>query len=81
MMWYYNGHMSGWGWLLMGTGVVLFWAVVITALVLLVRYLNRTANDGRDGSEPTAAEILARRFARGEISEEEFLARSKLLRH
>ena len=80
-MWYYNGHMSGWGWLLMGTSVVLFWAVGITALVLLVRYLSRTANDGRDGSEPTAAEILARGFAHGEISAEEFLARTKLLQH
>ena len=80
-MWYYNGHMSGWGWLLMGISAVLFWVVVITALVLLVRYLTRTANDSRDGSEPSASEILARRFAQGDIGEEEFLARSKLLQH
>lgn len=77
-MWYYSGHMSGWGWLFMGISVVLFWAVIITALVLLVRYLNRTTNDG---SEPTAGDILARRLARGEITEEEFLARDKLLQH
>jgi putative membrane protein len=79
MKWDYGDHMSGWGWAFMGIGMVLFWGVVITSLVLLARYLSDTrrppANDSVD-----AAEILAHRFARGEISEDEFLSKAKLLK-
>lgn len=80
MMWDYGGHMSGWAWAFTGFGMLLFWAALITAIVLLVRYLNGAKQVPRDSDLP-AAEILARRFARGEISEDEFLSRSKLIKH
>lgn len=77
MMWDYDNHMSGWGWAFMGVGMVLFWAVVITALVILVRFVNQSP---RRESQPPPAEILARRFARGEIDEDEFLSKTNLLK-
>ena len=64
-------HMGGWGW---GWGILwvaLFWALVIAGLVLLVRYLARSNQPvGPRGEQPL--EILKRRYARGEISREEF---------
>lgn len=75
MMWDYNDHMSGWSWAIMGAGMVLFWAVVIAALVVLVRSNRWRAS----GPELTPAEILAQRFARGEIDEDEFISKTKLV--
>ena len=42
-MMYYGDHMTGWGWLAMSVGAVLFWGLLITALVVLVRYLSNSA--------------------------------------
>jgi putative membrane protein len=72
----YGDHISGWGWFAMSVGVVLFWAVVITAIVLLVRYLGHTGE--RPNQPPTAhapEQMLAERFARGEIDETEYRQR------
>jgi len=76
-MMYYGDHMSAWGWFAMSLGTVLFWALVITAIVLLVRYL-RT---GPSSDAPRAPEqVLAERFARGEIDETEYRDRLAALR-
>ena len=78
MMWYGNG-MGGWGFALVMVGNVLFWAVVILGAVALIRYLaagNRTA-----GMRPTPEELLAERFARGEIDEQEYRTRLDTLTH
>lgn len=79
MMWY--GGNSGWaGWLLMTIAMVLFWALIITAVVLIVRYLvsQRPAGAGA-GSVRTPEEVLAERYARGEIDDEEYERRLALL--
>lgn len=66
----------------MGSAVmVLFWALVITAIVLLVRYLMSS----RTGAEPVAGlkaaeNLLAERYARGDIDDEEYRRRLTLLR-
>ena len=80
MMWY-GGDGWGWGgWLLMTVLMVLFWAVVITAVVVAVRYL-AGPRQAAPGSRPSRAEdLLAERFARGEIDDEEFRRRQALLR-
>jgi putative membrane protein len=80
MMWY-GGDGWGWGgWLLMTVLMVLFWAVVITAVVVAVRYLAGPRH-AAPGSRPSRAEdLLAERFARGEIDDEEFRRRQALLR-
>lgn len=84
----YDGWMwgNGWGWggwVLMGVVMVLFWAGVITAIVLAVRYLVRSggASGGSSRYEPPHPEdVLAGRFARGEIDEDEYRRRITLLR-
>lgn len=86
MMMYWNGHgvMSAWGWALMALGAVVFLAVVITAGVLLFHFLDR---DGRQAPPPVSdavpspQQVLVERYARGEISEDEYSARLAVLRH
>jgi putative membrane protein len=83
MIWYGG---DGWGWagrILMTVGMVAFWALVITAVVLAIRYL--TGSRGAAGSSAGAGlaraeDLLARRFARGEIDESEYRQRLGLLR-
>ena len=76
----------GWGaggWIVMTVVMVLFWAAVITAVVLAVRYLisSRHTRAHPTGAGPSRAEgLLAERFARGEIDEDEFQRRMTLLR-
>jgi putative membrane protein len=77
MMWYGDG----WGgWIMMTVVMVLFWGGVIAAAVWGIRALS---SSGRGQSSapaaPRAEEVLAQRFARGEIDEEEFQRRMNLL--
>jgi putative membrane protein len=62
----------GWGWFL-PVFMVLFWVLVIWAVVALVR---GTAGAGSSDSGPvqrdSALEVLKRRYARGEIGREEY---------
>ncbi|MCR8899014.1 SHOCT domain-containing protein [Gordonia sp. GONU] len=83
MMWYGDG-MTGWGYVLMTIGMVAFWALIIVGIVLLVRAANRPANPPTvhppSASGPTAEEIVAMRFARGEIDEDEYRQRIRALK-
>lgn len=83
MMWY-DGDGWGWAaWVLMTVGMVAFWAVVITAVVLAVRYLagpRRTAATPSGHGQTRAEDVLAERYARGEIDEEEYRRRLALIR-
>ena len=36
-MMFYGGHMGGWGFALMTISGILFWALIVTGVVLLVR--------------------------------------------
>ncbi|MEV8060595.1 MULTISPECIES: SHOCT domain-containing protein [Streptomyces] len=86
MFWYGHG-MNGWGWFAMSISMVVFWALIIAIGVLLYRALARPAPPG---SGPTAwhktppsgspEQILAERYARGEIDEEEYHRRLATLR-
>ena len=49
--------------------MLVFWVLVVVAIAFFIRYLARGARAARDGS---ALEILKARYARGEISREEF---------
>lgn len=67
--------MMGWGYGWGGVGAVLmviFWAVVIVAVVALIRWLWGAGGRSKTGSEEAPFEILKRRYARGEINKEEF---------
>lgn len=80
-MMFWDGNMGGWGYVFMVISFVLFWGAVIVAVVLLARALG-PGNRGRNqGSGPGQAEdLLAERFARGEIDENEYTARLDVLR-
>lgn len=77
MMHGHGMHESWWvGWVILGSVWILlllaFWVLVLTGLVLLIRWLWR-ATSQRPG--PVAPlEILKARYAKGEISGQEFEA-------
>ena len=91
-MMYWNGGMGVWGWVFMGVGFVLFWGAVVTGIVLLVRTLGRGPAHpqgpmpgawpgGPSGpAAPRPEDVLADRFARGEIDEAEYRSRLDVLR-
>jgi putative membrane protein len=69
-MWNGFGEM-GWGWI--GLGVVhmlLFWVLVILGIVFLVRLLSGAAPPATGGGR--ALEILRERYARGELTREQY---------
>jgi putative membrane protein len=70
-MWH---HMNeyGWGWGGMMLGMLLFWAVLVAAIVMLMKYALGRGDAGRREREKTALDILKERYARGEIEREEF---------
>ncbi len=56
---------------------MIFWFVLIAALIYwIIRYANRSSNQQSLQSE-SAMDILKKRYARGEISKEEFEMRKK----
>jgi putative membrane protein len=80
MMYYWPDHdLSAWGWIAMATGMLLFWGLLILFGVLLVRALNRPAEGPSGSARPSPQQILAERFARGEIDEEEYGRRTEAL--
>ncbi len=86
MMW--HGDWSGADWALMSLGMLLFWTAVIAGIVWLVRRntsvpLGRRDRRSLDKATPatriTARVILDQRYARGEIDDAEYRARSDTL--
>ena len=74
------GMMDNFGWggfMGMGIGMVIFWGLVIWGVVLLVRGLVSAGGGGESSRQDSALEILKRRYARGEISKEEFEEKKK----
>ena len=74
------GHMGyyGWGWGGMGIAMLMFWGLLIAAIVVLFRYSR--GNGGPCGGrmrEKSALDILKERYARGEIEREEFEQKKK----
>lgn len=69
-----------WGWGAMmagGLGMLVFWGLVLGLVVWAVRGFGGSnpqhpPSSTQPGSQPTALEILQARYARGEISREEY---------
>ncbi len=64
MMWYYGG--GGWSWLLMTLIMLVFWGGVIAVAVWAIR------SGLGYRRETDAMDVLRRRLATGEISQEDF---------
>ena len=80
MMFWYDHDLTGWGWAGMTIGMVVFWGLVITGIVLLVRAVSRNDRPAPTPPTPDAEQLLAERFARGEIEEPEYRDRLATLR-
>lgn len=72
---------GGWGhWIIGPVMMLLFLALAVALAVVLVRWLGGDGRPPADTHEPGSARaILERRFARGEIDEEEFQRRKRVL--
>lgn len=66
------GMGMGFGWLFM----IVFWMLVIAGIVFIVRLV---AGGEKRNPEETALDILKKRYARGEISKEEFEEKKKAI--
>jgi putative membrane protein len=71
MGWYVGEHMSGWGWVGMTLSSVLFVGLLVLGGLLLVRATRRQERPTTSSPE----QVLAERYARGDIDEEEFRRR------
>lgn len=71
--------MDGYGYGIMSGGMwiigLLFWLLILVGLILLIKYLWEGA--GAKRTEESALEVLKKRYARGEISKEEFEEKKK----
>jgi putative membrane protein len=82
MMGGYGDHMTGWGYFLMGSSTLAIWVLVVAAVVLLARSSTSGTGGGPRHSVDSSApeQVLAQRFARGEIDDEEYRRRLDALR-
>ncbi len=69
---FFGFHHTAGGFLVMVIWMVFFWALVIGGVVLFVAWLSGQFRPARIEVAEDPLEILRRRFARGEISREEY---------
>jgi putative membrane protein len=69
-MWWDWGTFGGW-WIVMVFLMILFWAAVLGFIIWLIIRLTRREPTGTAGRK-TPLEIARERYARGEITREEF---------
>ncbi|HVN11895.1 MAG TPA: SHOCT domain-containing protein [Kineosporiaceae bacterium] len=90
-----DASMGGAAWLLNGVILIAMWALLVGAVILALRAWRAGGGDtdgradghadgredGREdgAAEPGAEQLLAERFARGEIDAEEYLRRREVL--
>lgn len=66
---------DGWSWVWMGLMMMLFWGGLIALVMMLFRAGRFGGREGESDTPawaPDAVEILRARFARGEITEDEY---------
>ena len=85
MGWYDWGHMGGWGWAATTVSSLLFLGLVGLVVWLVVRAVRGPGADpyrpAHSAGQDTAEQLLADRFARGEIDEDEYRRRLATLRN
>jgi putative membrane protein len=78
-MWWGIHEGFGWWMVMGGLGMVLFWGAIIGLVVWGILTLSRGRHDSGPIEDP--AEIAGRRYARGEITREQFEEIRDTLRH
>ena len=85
MSWYGWDHMGGWGWAATTISSLLFLGLVGLVAWLVVGAARRSGGGSyrpaRTAGQDTAEQLLADRFARGEIDEDEYRRRLATLRN
>ncbi len=67
-----NWGYGGPGYFGMGFGMLLFWVLLIAGVIVLVRWLASDSVRRTSSPQQSALDILAQRYARGEMDREEF---------
>jgi putative membrane protein len=82
MMLNWHTGWSWWGWLGMSISMVIFWGLVIWGIVVLMRYLTTPEKSAASSlqNNVTPDRVLAERFARGEIDDQEYAHTREILR-
>jgi len=75
-MHYYYGDMMGWG-LFGGFMMLVFWGLVILLIIWGVRTIARGGRAGHWHGQSHAVDILNERYAKDEITKEEYEAKKK----
>ena len=73
MMWFDHGDWGWASWMMMSLTMLLFWGGLVAFAVWMTHRLRSTGGPGR------ADQLLAERFARGEVDEDEYERRRELL--
>ena len=76
----WDGSWGVGGWLVMSLMMLVFWGVPIALVAWLIRSSLHPRQAAGTTSRSSAEQVLAERYARGEIDEEEFTRRSEVLR-
>lgn len=79
-MYGWNDGMGLWGYALMSISMVVVWGAIITGIVLLARSLRAPSPHPAPPPPRVAEDVLAERFARGEIDTAEYQNRLAVLR-
>lgn len=79
--WMWNGGWGWGGWIVTAVVLTVVFALVITAVVLTIRCFTGGGHRGPGGPQQVreADDVLAERFARGEIDDDEYRRRLTLL--
>ena len=80
MMWWNHGNAGAGDWIAMSFMMLLFVGALVALGVWLLRSTRTTADHTHSAPPPTADEVLASRFASGEIDEDDYTRRRELLR-
>lgn len=67
------------GWLVMAMVMLAFWGLVVLGVAVVFRDVGKSREPPHPPA-PDALDVLAERFARGDIDAEEYLMRARVLR-
>jgi putative membrane protein len=67
-----GGHMMDWGHMNCGSGGVFMWIILLVLVGVIIYFVVQGQKSTAGGGGETPLEILKKRYAKGEISKQEF---------